>query len=88
MSRLKIFCFLCALLGLVHQGRSQDRYAVFFKNKPQTGYSLASPEAYLSAKALSRRGREKIGMDSLDLPVSEKYLSGIASHANQLLYSS
>lgn len=88
MSRLKIFCFLCALLGLVHQGRSQDRYAVFFKNKPQTGYSLASPEAYLSAKALSRRGKEKIGIDSLDLPISEKYLSGIATHTNQLLYSS
>lgn len=88
MSTLKIFCFLCAWLGLVHQGWSQDRYAVFFNYKPQSGYSLATPEAYLSTKALSRRGREKISVDSLDLPVSEKYLNGVASLTQELLYSS
>ena len=88
MSTLKIFSFLAAFLGLIHQGWSQDRYAVFFSYKPQTGYSLATPEAYLSTKALSRRGREKIGIDSLDLPVAQKYLNGVAIHAQELLYSS
>lgn len=88
MSTLKIFCFFCALLGIVQQGWSQDRYAVFFSHKPQTRYTLATPEAYLTPKAISRRGREKIGMDSLDLPVSEKYLLALAPHAQEYLYSS
>jgi subtilisin family serine protease len=88
MSTLKIFCLLCVLLGLIHDGWSQDRYAVFFTYKPQTSYTLAKPEEYLTAKAISRRGREKISTDSLDLPVSEKYLLGLVPHTQEILYSS
>jgi subtilisin family serine protease len=88
MSTLKVFYFFCALLCFVREGWSQDRYAVVFRYKPQTSYTLAAPETYLTAKAISRRGREKISIDSLDLPVSEKYLLGLAPHAQELLYSS
>lgn len=88
MSSLKMFCFLCALLGFVQQGWSQDRYAVFFKYKPQKIHTLGLPEAYLTPKAISRRGREKIGIDSLDLPVSEIYLLALAPHVLEYLYNS
>jgi subtilisin family serine protease len=88
MSTLRLFCFFSAMLCLTHEGWSQDRYAVFFNFKPQSGYTLATPGAYLTAKAISRRGREKIAIDSLDLPVSQKYLLGIAPHAQEYLYSS
>ncbi len=88
MSTLKVFYFFCALLCFVHEGWSQDRYAVFFSYKPQTSYTLAAPEAFLTAKAISRRGREKISIDSLDLPVSEKYLLGLVPHTQEFLYSS
>ena len=88
MATLRIFCFLCLLLGLAHDGWGQDRYAVFFKHKPQAGYTLAIPEGYLTSKAISRRAREKISMDSLDLPVSQKYLLGLAPYYQELLYSS
>lgn len=88
MSTLRLFCFFSTMLCLTHEGWSQDRYAVFFNFKPQSGFTLASPGAYLTAKAISRRGREKIAIDSLDLPVSQKYLLGITPHAQEYLYSS
>lgn len=88
MATLRIFCFLCLFLGLAHDGLGQDRYAVFFKHKPQEGYTLAIPEGYLTSKAISRRAREKISMDSLDLPVSQKYLLGLAPNYQELLYTS
>lgn len=67
---------------------AQDRYAVFFKFKPQSSLSLSNPKAFLTQKALDRRTRENIQADSLDFPVSEKYLTQILPLSNDFLYSS
>ncbi len=69
-------------------GMSQDRYAVFFKFKPQQEFSLANPSKFLTSKAIQRRDREKIGVDSLDLPVSSAYVQGLRPHAQEILYVS
>jgi subtilisin family serine protease len=69
-------------------GMAQDRYAVFFKFKPQQEFSLANPSKFLTSKAIQRRDREKIGVDSLDLPVSTPYVQGLRTHSQEILYVS
>lgn len=77
---------LCWSLGL--SAKAQDRYAVYFKFKPQSGFSLSKPQEFLTQKAIDRRTREGIQADSLDLPVSAKYLEGVSALSEYVLYSS
>lgn len=86
INRLLLFSCLFCLLGFNVQG--QDRYAVFFKFKPQNGLSLASPQDFLTEKALQRRSRENVAPDSLDLPVSSKYLDAVKENSDYILYAS
>lgn len=88
MDRIK---FGVGLLGFMLFGflaKAQDRYAVYFKYKPPTDLSLQNPQIFLTQKAIERRNREGIKADSLDLPVSVKYLSEVAEIANYVLYAS
>lgn len=88
MRYVRFFVLLISLFGTSVDGFSQDRYAVFFKFKPQTSLSLSNPNAFLTQKALDRRTRENIQADSLDFPVSEKYISQIRSLSRDFLYTS
>ena len=58
------------------------RYIVQFTDKKGTQYALANPSAYLSAKAIARRTKQKIAIDSTDLPISKTYLDSINSVPN------
>lgn len=81
---------VCFLIGLVFSGNlaAQDRYAVFYKYKPQESLSLERPSEFLTQKALDRRSREGVAPDSLDLPVSQKYVDAVYARSNYILYSS
>ena len=86
----KSFYFLALLLCFCWTTKTvaQDRYAVFFKFKPQKEYSLASPSKFLTEKAIQRRVREKFPLDSLDLPVTAAYIQGLSALSQELLYVS
>lgn len=88
MGRIKFLA--CFLLGMAFSGNlaAQDRYAVFYKYKPQERLSLDKPNEFLSQKALDRRIREGVAPDSLDLPVSKKYVDAVYEKSNYVLYSS
>lgn len=79
-----VLIFFCLSLAV----QAQDRYAVYFKYKPQTTFSLSRPGEFLTQKALARRQREGIAADSLDLPVSSKYLDQVVPLAKYVLYTS
>lgn len=66
----------------------QDRFAIYYKFKPQDTYTLAQPQAYLSAAALERRAKEAVVVDSLDLPVSERYIREVEPLTEYILYHS
>ncbi len=69
---------IVAFLGLALPSWAQDtvyKYWVELTDKAGCAYTLQQPEAYLSARALERRARQQIAVDSLDLPVSEVYLN-------------
>jgi len=88
MARIKIFISLSFFLFLALSAGAQDRYAVYFKYKPQSSLSLSRPQEFLTQKALDRRSREGIQADSLDLPVAGKYLDQVTALSDYLLYPS
>lgn len=58
------------------------RYIVRLKNKGGTPYSFSSPLAYLSQKAIDRRTKYGIAVDSTDLPVTPAYITQIKNIPN------
>lgn len=58
------------------------RYIIKLKNKGATTYTLANPAAYLSQRAIDRRTRYGIAIDSTDLPVPSTYVSQIQNIPN------
>jgi len=65
-------CLLC-----VAQVGAQNYYWISFTDKNHTSYSLDNPEEYLSERAIERRIKQNIAIDSLDLPVNQYYIDSI-----------
>ena len=59
-----------------------SRYLVKFKDKTGTPYTFSNPIAYLSQRAIDRRNRYGISIDSTDLPVNPSYVTQIRNVAN------
>ncbi len=55
----------------------QRYYRVGFSDKMNTPYSTAFPEEYLSERAIERREKQNIPIDSLDLPVDPEYVDQV-----------
>src|SRR5258705_6353513 len=58
------------------------RYIVKLKNKNGTPYTFSNPQAYLSQRAIDRRTRYNISIDSTDLPVTPSYVTQIKNTPN------
>ncbi len=59
-----------------------NRYVIVFKNKGTNPYSFSNPSAYLSSRAIDRRTRYQIAIDSADLPVTPRYIDSIRLSGN------
>jgi len=71
------------LLGISMQGNAQySRYIIRLKDKGIHPYSLANPIDYLSQKAVERRTRYNIPIDSSDIPVNKRYIDSIRLAGN------
>jgi len=70
-------CFLLVSLTSVEVASqtAPNTYWVEFTDKASTPYSLAAPEAFLSARAIQRRTAQNIAYDELDLPVDPNYIA-------------
>lgn len=72
--------FLCAFCAI--QSNAQlNRYRVQLKHKGATTHQLSNPSAYLSQKAIERREKFQIPIDSADLPIPSIYIQEIQSVA-------
>jgi len=70
-------------LLLVIEGNAQfTRYLVKLKDKNGTPFTFSNPLAYLSQRAIDRRTRYAIPIDSTDLPVNPSYVTQVANVAN------
>ena len=59
-----------------------SRYIVQLKHKAATTHTLADPSSYLSQRAIERRTRYGIAIDSTDLPVPAAYIQQIQNIPN------
>ena len=57
------------------RGEKQHVMRLYLRDKVGCGYSIATPHRYLSQKALERRRRQHLKVDSTDLPLSAAYLN-------------
>jgi len=65
-------------MALLQNGSAQGtRYIVSFRDKGSSPYSLSSPGIFLSQRALDRRTRYQITLDSTDLPVTPRYIDSV-----------
>src|SRR6185436_11417144 len=58
------------------------RYVIRLKNKGGSTCSLSTPSAYLSQRAINRRTRYGIAIDSTDMPVTPSYITQIRNVPN------
>jgi len=58
------------------------RYIIRFKDKGNSPFTIANPGAYLSQRALERRQRFSIDIDSTDLPVTPRYIDSLRAAGN------
>ena len=71
------FTLLITLLFFFAGTNAQTRYLVRFKNKGTNPFSIANPSQYLSPRAILRRTRFNIAIDSTDLPVTPRYVDSV-----------
>src|SRR4030095_3435870 len=70
----------CLLFTDIHA--QFTRYVVKLKNKGGSPFSLSTPLAYLSQRAIDRRTRYSIAIDSTDLPVTPSYVTQLRNVPN------
>jgi len=80
VSMKKTFASLVLAIALCFSAQAQfTRYVVQLKNKALNTYTVGNHSQFLSARALQRRTRYGIAVDSTDLPVTKRYLDSLAS---------
>ncbi|WP_440132703.1 S8 family peptidase [Chitinophaga sancti] len=85
--RLSILFIL--LLSNTLSKAQTSRYIIQLRDKAHSTWSPDQPSQFLSAKALERRTKQHISIDSTDLPVSSSYRDSILAAGNvNILYTS
>src|SRR5688500_16597258 len=73
-----VYLLVVFLVGISSNGYSQfTRHIIQLRDKHGTPYTLQDARPHLSAKAIERRTRFNINLDSTDLPISADYLDSI-----------
>ncbi|MEJ8820387.1 S8 family serine peptidase [Lacibacter sp. H407] len=63
----------------------QTKHVIFFTDKNETSFSLSQPSSYLSARAVARRLKYSIAVDSSDLPIIPRYIDSVIASGNVTL---
>jgi serine protease AprX len=75
-------------LAVITETYAQGRYVIFFSDKNNTPYSVSSPLAYLSQRAVNRRAAQNINITQQDFPVNPAYVAAVANTGATILNSS
>ena len=75
----------CALSA---SAQKNYKYRVSLKDKAGTAYTLEKPQEFLSERAIERRNRQQLPVDSTDLPVSEGYIKELLGRGAKLVTTS
>ena len=80
--KIKLIAFLFLLLITETAEAQFTRYLVKLKHKGGTPFSIATPSGYLSQRAIDRRTRYSIAIDSTDLPANPSFITQIDNIPN------
>ncbi|HEY0041528.1 MAG TPA: S8 family serine peptidase, partial [Flavisolibacter sp.] len=72
-----IVCLLAIVVVKWSEAQSFSRYIIQFRNKATSPYSFNSPTQYLSQRAIDRRTRYGIAIDSTDFPITPRYIDSV-----------
>lgn len=75
----KIFILGLLFVSILCYG--QEHAWVYFTDKPDASLYLNDPSLMLSQKALDRRARQSIALDTKDVPISTQYIHSISNTA-------
>ena len=86
MVRIKIVLFFLLLILTSESNAQGNRFFIEFKDKQHNAHSISNPSTFLSAKAIARRAKYGIIIDSTDIPISQYYIDsvykiGVSIHA-------
>jgi hypothetical protein len=87
--RWKVICVCLIVIGslaVYSAEASQYAFQITFTDKNNTPYSLSTPLAYLSPRAIARRVAQGIAIDSTDLPVNRSYVDSVLLHTGGKLH--
>lgn len=85
----RILCFFIIPFFAFNNSSAQlSRHIIQFKDKNGTASSLSNPSVYLSPRAIERRTRYNILIDSTDLPITKRYLDSIRLVPNVVILNS
>src|ERR1043165_7335722 len=84
--RVSVILLIAATLIGGNLFAAQYAYIVRFTDKNNTPYSLSSPSAYLSSRALARRTAQSIAIDSADIPVNPAYIDSVLTLTGGVLH--
>ncbi len=77
MKKIILFFFISLLIGDNDCYAQFSRYIVKLKDKGTNPFSISNPSQYLTQRAIDRRTRYSIVIDSTDLPVTPRYIDSI-----------
>lgn len=81
VSNKKLIVAIALIIGSFNM-QSQTKYWIKLKNKTGTPYSVSTPSAFVTPKAIARRAAHSVPFDQTDLPVTPSYVSQIAAVPN------
>jgi subtilisin family serine protease len=88
MAKFLFFTVISVLVFKSFHTKAQDYYWVAFTDKNNSEFSFSTPEKYLSDRAIERREKQKIAIDSLDLPVNSNYISEVVKLGVEFVHAS
>lgn len=68
-----------------HSYAQLNKYLIQLKNKNNSPFSLSNPSQFISQRAIDRRLKYQIPIDSTDLPINPGYITAIQSAGNVIL---
>lgn len=85
----RIFLFFTIILIIqTFQTKAQDYFWIAFADKKNSDYSISNPQEYLSERAIQRRTKQNIPVDSLDLPVNSNYIDSVLNIGSRFIHAS
>src|SRR5258705_13816605 len=84
----RIIALLFLLPFLSNAQVAPDKYFVAFIDKNNNPYSVSSPLAFLSQRAINRRNAQGISIITQDLPVTPSYIDSVIAHGATVLNKS